>query len=94
LIPAAAEQAPWLGLAIRKNPVKNTATSPAESLTLKASVGKISIVEMNGSSLKLWINSPEVRKRFLVSWRACLEEIFRRVMKTPIARANSILNPE
>jgi hypothetical protein len=51
-------------------------------------------MEMNDSSLKLWINSPEVRKRFLVSWRACLEEIFRRVMKTPIARANSILTPE
>lgn len=74
--------------------MKNTAIAPAGSLTLKASVGKISIMEMNDSSLKLWINSPEVRKRFLVSWRACLEELSRRVMKMPIARANSILNPK
>ena len=74
--------------------MKNTATAPAGSLTLKASVGKISIMEMNDSSLTPWINSPEVRKRFLFSWQACHEEIFRRVMKTPIARANSILNPE
>ena len=74
--------------------MKNTAIAPAGSLTLKASVGKISLMEMNDSSLKLWINSPEVRKRFLVSWRACLEELSRRVMKTPIARANSILNPK